>query len=110
MKETLHVGERVHVHIEHDSVERERSHRGNGQATPEGPVAAFVVDVSGVRPPGLAARSRERVRLHPGLDRVKRHVVPRGHARDTAGKQHDACNESAVFVKARYSTVSCELR
>ena len=97
----------MHVHIEHDSVERERSHDGNGQATPEGPVAAFAVDVSGVRPPRLAARRRERVRLHPGLDRVERHVVPRGDARDTAGKQHDACKQSAVFVNVRHSTVSC---
>ena len=107
MKETLHVGEWAHVHKEHDSVERERSHDGDGQATPEGPVAAFSVDVSGVRPPRLAARRRERVRLHPGFDRVERHVVPRGHARDTAGKQHDACKESAVIVNVRYSTVFC---
>ena len=89
MKDTFHKDQRVLVDEEHNGIEREGSYHGDGEAAPERSIAAFVVDCLGATPPVVVKRIVEAVGLHPALDSVNWHDVPRRHARYSARKEHN---------------------
>ena len=94
VKDTFHVDQHVFVDEEHDGVERERSHHGDGETAPERSVAALVVDGLGTTAPVFVDGVVEAVGLHAALDGVDRHDVPRRHARYSAREQHHTLTQT----------------